>query len=74
MAASAGEPAPHHLRRPSSPLYPIKGSPRAPLHPAPLLLPSPIVQCRRRRSTARPPELPPRSPSPVPLPPFRDPR
>jgi hypothetical protein len=56
------------------PLYPIKGSPRAPLHPAPLLLPSPLVQRRRRQSTVHPPEPPPRSPLPTLLPPFRVPR
>jgi hypothetical protein len=63
-----------HNRAPSPPHYPIKGSPQAPLQPAPLLLASPLVQRRHRRSTARPPEPPPRSPLPALLPPFRDPR
>jgi hypothetical protein len=52
-------PTPRHLlHAPSpSPLRVIKGAASPPLHPAPLLLPSAHVQRRRRRSTARPPEL-----------------
>jgi hypothetical protein len=48
----------HRLHTPSpAPLRVIKGAASPPLHPVPLLLPSPHVQRSRRRSTARPPEL-----------------
>jgi hypothetical protein len=62
-------PPPRHWRPPRTspptastlpPLHlcrPIKGGARSPLHPAPLLLPAPQVQHRRRWSTARPSEL-----------------
>jgi hypothetical protein len=72
--AAADVPVAHHLNRaPSAPLYPIKGSPQAPLHPAPLLLLSPLVQRRRHRSAARPPEPLPRSPLPALFPSIRAP-
>jgi hypothetical protein len=56
--AAAGEPAPHrHAVLSSSPLYPIKGSPRAPLLLAPLLLPSSHAQRRRPKGPAGAPPL-----------------
>jgi hypothetical protein len=75
LTVNTGVPAPHrHVVLSSFPLYPIKGSTRARLLLAPLLLPSSHAQRGRLEGTRRSSAPRRRSAPPAPLPPFRAPR